>query len=214
MLGNLSSKRWMCVFTVALALCFASVVAGCKKNTPAPAKSEEGASKEAPKADKKAKEQPDKAADEKVEEPIEAPEPDEAVVPDKTAKEEKVEENTPPADKMAPNADGKTPSADAVSAPAIDREKLSEVFVAMWCAEQKGATPEELLVIYHKYDYPPLGNWYDVWNNAVVDSRWARKVMAEARSACPMKKPAAKAEPEDPEKPLPVPAPPVEKKAE
>lgn len=213
MLGKLSNKRWTCVFTVALALCFAGAIAGCKKDTPAPAKSEKGAAKEAPQAENKAEEQPDKAPEDKAEEPTKAPEPEEAVVPDKAVKVEKVEKLTPAPDKTAPNADGATPSANAVPAPAIDREKLSEVFVAMWCAEQKGATPEELLVIYHKFDYPPLGNWYDVWNNAVVDTRWARKVMAEARSACPLEKPAAKAQPEEAEKPLPVPAPPVEEKA-
>ena len=68
--------------------------------------------------------------------------------------------------------------------PAVDRERLKTLFVEMWCAEQRGASAQELLAIYHKYDYPPLENWYAVWHAASMDSQWARNILEAARSNC------------------------------
>lgn len=76
------------------------------------------------------------------------------------------------------------PSGDQIPSPAVDRDRLKEVFVDMWCAQLGGAGPDELMRIYHKYDYPPLTNWYDVWNKALTDPVWARTVMAAARAKC------------------------------
>ena len=68
---------------------------------------------------------------------------------------------------------------------AVDQERLQAVFVEMWCAEQRGVGPDEMMAIYQKYDYPPLLDWYSVWNRALADPQWARATVRAARSNCP-----------------------------
>lgn len=218
MQGNHSIAVWLRVSTAALFLCLALGIGGCKKQQPEPGKAKRAQQEQAvEKGEDKAKTPATQesglppgtagTADTSPQQDSGQPEPAEGATSGKEGAEQPEEAKTP--------HDGpKTPSANTVAAPATDLEQLKEVFLAMWCAEQKGATPEELLTIYHKYDYPPLENWYDIWNNAVVDTRWARKVMAEARSTCPPEKEAADGkQPDKAEDPMPIPTPPVEEKA-
>jgi len=92
------------------------------------------------------------------------------------------EEVDKPSDKPGPS--GGTPSADTINEPAIDKERLEKVFITLWCAEQAGASSDELLDLYHKFDYPPLANWHGVWNIAISDTIWARTVLEKAKSHC------------------------------
>jgi hypothetical protein len=69
--------------------------------------------------------------------------------------------------------------------PGPDRKRLTALFAEMWCAQRRGANGDELLDIYHKYNYPPLDQWYDLWNEALVDRNWARETVAKARTRCP-----------------------------
>lgn len=66
-----------------------------------------------------------------------------------------------------------------------DKKRLAGLFVDMWCAQGRGATQEELLKIYHGYDYPPLSRWHDYWSATMVDRSWVRDTVARARSRCP-----------------------------
>jgi hypothetical protein len=105
------------------------------------------------------------------------------------AKEEPVLMNagTPPeAAKQEQPQDPKagTPSRNTIQQPAVDRDRLEKVFIELWCAEQAGATSEQLLELYHKFDYPPLANWHGVWNEALLDSIWAKTVLEKAKSKC------------------------------
>jgi len=103
--------------------------------------------------------------------------PTEPTNPDGPGKEEAATEGKPPEGPVV-EARPETPT------PAVDRERLKAVFVDMWCAEQRGASAEELLAIYHKYDYPPLDNWHAVWHSASVDMQWTRSILEAARSNC------------------------------
>ena len=81
--------------------------------------------------------------------------------------------------------DDTAPVAPKPPAPAIDLDRLKGVYVEMWCAERKGADPDALLQLYHRFDYPPIENWYEVWNQALLNPGWARTTVAEARARCP-----------------------------
>jgi len=65
-----------------------------------------------------------------------------------------------------------------------DRERLGRLFVEMWCAQQEGAGPDRLMEIYQKEDFPPLDSWYQVWNDALLDAKWARTIYEQAKSRC------------------------------
>ena len=82
-------------------------------------------------------------------------------------------------------ADGDTDDSTRVpAAPAVDPERLTEVFIALWCAELGGANADELHKLYQTFNYPPLENWYGVWHSALMDSNWARVTTAKAMSKC------------------------------
>ncbi len=166
------------IATVAVlaALCLPLSVAGCKKEKPASKTA--GKKQEAP-----------------AEKPVPAPTPDEPETTTEPVAAASVDAVAEPAnpdvkaevagpEKAEPPAAG-TPSADAVPPPAIDLDRLRKVFVALWCAEQRGASPEEVLKIYHQFDYPPLENWYDIWSRAVISPGWAQSILQEARATCP-----------------------------
>lgn len=168
---------WSALLLLALAM------GGCKRSKPqaAPEKGE-GASKvekEAP-AEKppeaSPEEEPEADWDEDVlsdvpdlqsEEAPSQPEPGEPIV-DPTATDQPV---------TAP------PRAEYVTG--TDKKRLGALFVDMWCAEGRGATKEELLQIYHGYDYPPLEHWHDYWSASMVDRTWVHDTVARARSRCP-----------------------------
>ncbi len=71
------------------------------------------------------------------------------------------------------------------TAPKVDKKKLEEIFVEMWCATQRGASDKELLEMHLKHGYPAIENWYDVWNMALKDTRWAKKIYDAAVAHCP-----------------------------
>ena len=159
-----------------IALCLPLLVAGCKKEKPA---SKAAAKKQEAPAEQPA---PAPAADEPeaAGEPVVAPSID--VTVDEAGAEVKAE--VAAVEESAPEEAG-TPSSDSVPPPAIDLDRLRKVFVALWCAEQRKASPEEVLKVYHEHDYPPLENWYDIWNRAVISPGWAQSILQEARATCP-----------------------------
>ena len=162
-------------------LCLALFLTGCKKEKPAskaaarkqkaPTAAAAGQPAPAPKAG-----EPEPAA-----EPEVTPSPDVAV--EEAGKDMTAEVTA--GEKAAAPEEAKTPSADAVPPPAVDLDRLRKVFVLLWCAEQRGASPEEVLALYHEHDYPPLENWYDIWSRAVISPGWAQSILQEARATCP-----------------------------
>lgn len=147
------------------------------------AKAEETAPKAAP-ADEKKAENPSEAA-KKEETPVE--ETKVAETPPVEAKKEEGPDSMPGKPEGVPDAAGKDKALETdelTPPPELDQDRLKAVFIDMWCAERSGASPQELMAIYHKYDYPPLSNWYDIWNLALQDQVWARVAFEEAKSRC------------------------------
>lgn len=167
-------------------VCVSLLSVGCKKKSApdkgkAPEKTAPAAQKTRPAPEPKDTAQSDEPAND-----IEAPQPDTVGSATTAQLLEPPLKLHEPVEKPADNPESgqQTPSANTIKAPAVDRERLEKVFIELWCAEKGGATKEELLKMYHKYDYPPLANWHGVWNEAITDSIWAREVLEKARSKC------------------------------
>jgi hypothetical protein len=74
------------------------------------------------------------------------------------------------------------PAEDAT--PAIDKEKLTKAYQAVYCAQKKGEM-DKILGIYKEYGFDTPQAFTKTWIEASKDTDWVTKIAHEVGKKCP-----------------------------
>ena len=88
------------------------------------------------------------------------------------------------APKTAETPEAEAPRPAEAAVPALDKDKLTKCYTAVYCAQKKGEM-DKILGIYKEYGFETPQAFTKTWIEAAKDTDWVTKIAHEVGKKCP-----------------------------